>query len=362
MNQTILLNPGPVTLTDRVRKAMLQKDLCHREPEFSELALDIKAGLVKLYPDAAKNYEAILLTGSGTCAVEAMLSTIVPQDGKALVVTNGVYGERMAKMVTTHGKKIEIVNSSWHEPMNLFEVEKRLAEDSSITHVIAVHHETTTGRLNDVAKLGKICKQKNVGLLLDCVSSFGAEAIEFDDWNLEGCAATANKCLHGVPGISFVLVKRSLFDSRPSAATSLYLDLYPYYQEQQQGYSPYTPAVHVSYALHEAIIELEETGGWAARHRHYFMLSQKIRQGLKQLGIETFLDEQDYSVVLTSFNVPSNTTYEQVHHYLKKNGFVIYAGQGELKNSIFRIANMGDLQSEDIERLLNCFHQITQLS
>ncbi|MEK8019507.1 MAG: 2-aminoethylphosphonate aminotransferase [Candidatus Parabeggiatoa sp.] len=362
MNQTILLNPGPVTLTSLVRQAMQREDLCHREPEFAELALDIKARLAQVYPEAAKEYEAILLTGSGTCAVEAMLSTLVPQFGKALVVTNGVYGERMAAMVTAHGKPLEVVTSQWHEPMNLIEVENRLIEDTSITHVIAVHHETTTGRLNDVAKLGQICKRKNVALLLDCVSSFGAEAIEFDAWNLEACAATANKCLHGAPGISFVLVKRSLFDSRPSAAASVYLDLYPYYKEQQQGYSPFTQAVHVSYAFHEALIELEKMGGQIARYRHYHTLSQKIKQGLKQLGIETFLDEQDCSVVLTSFNLPANTTYEQLHQFLKKKGFVIYAGQGGLKRSIFRIANMGNIQSDDIERLLNCFHQLSQRS
>lgn len=360
MNQTILLNPGPVTLTERVRQAMQREDLCHREPEFAELSLDIKARLAKIYPEAAKEYEAILLTGSGTCAVEAMLSTLVPQNGKALVVTNGIYGERMAKMVTAHGKPLEVVTSQWHEPMNLLEVENRLIEDSSITHVIAVHHETTTGRLNEVAKLGQICKRQNVALLLDCVSSFGAEAIEFDAWNLEAGAATANKCLHGVPGISFVLVKRAVFESRSSAAGNVYLDLYPYYKEQQQGYSPFTQAVHVSYALHEALIELEELGGWTARHQSYQTLSQKIRQGLKQLSIDTFLDEQDCSVVLTSFNLPANTTYEQLHQFLKKHGFVIYAGQGGLKSSIFRIANMGNIQAEDIERLLNCFHHLYQ--
>lgn len=357
MKRTILLNPGPVNITERVRHAMLREDLCHREPEFAQIALDIKERLVKVYPKAAKDYEAILLTGSGTCAVEAMLSTLVPRDGKALVVTNGVYGERMAAMVTAHGKPLEVVTSQWHEAMNLTEVENILTQDSAITHVIAVHHETTTGRLNDVAKLGKICKHKNVALLLDCVSSFGAEAIEFDAWNLEGCAATANKCLHGVPGISFVLVKRSLFDCRPSAAASVYLDLYPYYKEQQQGYSPFTQAVHVSYALSEALIELEEMGGQIARYRHYHTLAEKNRQGLKQLGIETFLDEQDYSVVLTSFNLPFNTTYEQLHQFLKKHGFVIYAGQGGLKSSIFRIANMGDIQSDDIERLLDGFQR-----
>lgn len=362
MNQTILLNPGPVTLTERVRQAMQKEDLCHRESEFAELSLDIKARLANIYPEATTDYEAILLTGSGSCAVEAMLATLVPQNGKALVVTNGVYGERMAKMVTAHGKKIEVVTSQWHEPMNLIEVENRLTKDATITHVIAVHHETTTGRLNEVAKLGEICKRNNVALLLDCVSSFGAEVIEFETWNLEACAATANKCLHGVPGISFVLVKRAVFDSRPSAARNVYLDLYPYYKEQQQGYSPFTQAVHVSYALHEALLELEEMGGQIARYRNYHTLSQKIKQGLKQLGIETFLDEQDYSVVLTSFNLPSNTTYEQLHQFLKQNGFVIYAGQGGLKNSIFRIANMGNIQSNDIERLLDCLQRFLKIN
>jgi len=358
--KNILLNPGPVNLTERVRQAMQREDVCHREPEFAELALDIKAHLAKVYPKAAKDYEAILLTGSGTCAIEAMLSTLVPQDGKALVVTNGVYGERMAKMLTIHGKKMEVVTSLWHEPMNLIGVENRLTEDSNITYVIAVHHETTTGRLNDVAKLGKICKDKNVGLLLDCVASFGAETIEFEAWNLEACAASANKCLHGVPGVSFVLVKRSIFASRSSAATSVYLDLYPYYQEQ--GYAPFTPAVQVGYAFHEALLEFEEMGGQIARYKHYHSLTQKIRQGVTQLGIETLLDAQEYSVALTSFNLPAGTTYEQLHQFFKQNEFVIYAGQGGLKHSIFRIANMGNIQLDDVERFLDCLQRFLKIN
>lgn len=357
MNRSILLNPGPVTLTERVRHALLREDLCHREPEFAQLILEIKDRLTKIYPEAANDYEAIVLTGSGTCAVEAMLSSLIPKDGKALVVANGVYGERIATMVKAHNKVLDVVTSEWHEPMNLTEVENRLKQDSSITHVIAVHHETTTGRLNDVAKLGQICKSRNVALLLDCVSSFGAEAIQFADWNLEACAATANKCLHGVPGIAFVLVKKSVFESRPSAAGTVYLDLYRYQQEQLTGYSPFTQAVHVTYALQEALKEMEEMGGWTARHKQYSHLAGQIRQSLQQLGITTLLDEQDYSCVLCSFKLPSGYSYEQIHDTLKNAGFVIYAGQGGLKNSIFRIANMGDIQPDDTERLLDCFQK-----
>ncbi|WP_424103437.1 2-aminoethylphosphonate aminotransferase [Moorena producens] len=358
MNRTILLNPGPVTLSDRVRRALLQPDLCHREPEFAELALDIKARLAKVYPSAAEDYDAILLTGSGTCAVEAMLSTLVPQDGKALVVTNGVYGERMAAMIKAHGKSLEVVTAPWHEPMNLKEVETCLTQDSAITHVIAVHHETTTGRLNDVAQLGQLCQGYNVALLLDSVSSFGAEAIEFAPWNLEACAATANKCLHGVPGLSFVLVKRSIFEARPSAAGSVYLDLYPYQQDQARGYSPFTQAVQVAYGLQEALKEMEDMGGQTARHSSYTQRAQQILQSLQNLEIKPLLDVEDYSCVLTSFKLPPGYSYEQIHDTLKESGFVIYAGQGGLKNQIFRIANMGDIQPSDLDRLLDCFHAL----
>ncbi|MBW4490621.1 MAG: 2-aminoethylphosphonate--pyruvate transaminase [Trichocoleus desertorum ATA4-8-CV12] len=358
MNRTILLNPGPVTLSDRVRQALLRGDWCHREPEFAELTLDIKCRLVQVYPEAIQEYEAVLLTGSGTCAVEAMLSTLIPQQGKALVVCNGVYGERMAAMIAAHRKAIATVTSEWHKPMDLATIENYLIHDPAITHVVAVHHETTTGRLNDIAKLGQLCKRREVALLLDTVSSFGAEAIDFANWNLEACASTANKCLHGVPGLAFVLVKRSVFETRTSAANSLYLDLYRYYQEQKQGFSPFTQAVQVAFALQEALKELEELGGWKTRHLRYRMLAQRIRGELKSLGFDLLLPDSDCSISLTSFQLLPNLSYTEIHDSLKRADFIIYAGQGGLKNSIFRIANMGDIQNEDVDRLLNCFRAI----
>lgn len=358
MNRTILLNPGPVTLSDRVRQSLLRGDWCHREPEFAELTLDIKRRLVQTYPEAIQEYEAVLLTGSGTCAVEAMLSTLIPQNGKALVVCNGVYGERMAAMITAHGKAIATVTFEWHEPLDLVAIEKHLVHDPAVTHVVAVHHETTTGRLNNIAELGQLCKRQNVALLMDAVSSFGAEAIDFANWNLEACASTANKCLHGGPGLAFVLVKRSIFESRSSAAGSLYLDLHRYYQEQTQGFSPFTQAVQIAFALQEALKELEEMGGWQARHLRYQSLAQSIRWELHRLGFDLLLPESACSVSLTSFKFLPRLSYAQIHDSLKESGFIIYAGQGGLKNAIFRIANMGDIRAEDVDRLLNCFQAI----
>jgi 2-aminoethylphosphonate-pyruvate transaminase len=350
--RNILLNPGPVTLSERVRQSLLKEDLCHREPEFAQLMFDIKTRLLAVYPEAIDSYDAIVLTGSGTCAVEAMLSSLIPKSGKALVIANGVYGDRMAKMIETHQKPFMVVTSAWDEPINLETVDRYLSQDSSFTHVVAVHHETTTGRLNDIGKLGKLCKARNVALLLDCVSSFGAEQIEFSDWNLEACAATANKCLHGVPGLSFVLAKKSVFESRSTSASTLYLDLYSYQQQQLGGYSPFTQSVQVSYAFQEALKELEESGGWESRNELYQKRSQTIYNALQIMGVETLLDNSIYSCVLKSYKLPPHCSYQHIHARLKQLKFIIYAGQGGLENQIFRIANMGDIQDKDIQLLI----------
>lgn len=351
----ILLNPGPVTLSDRVRNALQREDQCHREPDFAAFMLDIKKRLASVYPEAAQKFDAVVVTGSGTCAVEAMLSTFAPLNTKTLVATNGIYGERMAAMLRMQGKPYEAIASDWPAPIDLAAIEKALEHDASITHIAAVHNETTTGRLNDITALARLCTRHDKRLLLDAVSSFGAEAIDFRNWPLGAVAATANKCLHGVPGVAFVMVSRSLFENEKSYSSTLYLDLYRYYTEQQNGFSPFTPAVHACYALHEALVELEEYGGVAARHCRYLELSTRIRSFLNEIGIKNFLAEEDYSSMISSFYLPDGWDYSALHKSLRDAGFVIYAGQGGLFHSIFRIANMGNIHDADVDRLLAAF-------
>jgi len=356
-----LLNPGPVTLTERVRNSLLREDLCHREPEFVVLQRDVQARLARVYPEAAQDYEAVLVTGSGTAAVEAMIGSLVPQDGKALVVVNGVYGERIASILAAQKKAHETIASKWTEPMDLAAVEKKLASDKTITHVAAIHHETTTGRLNDMRALGALCKKYGVSLLLDAVSSFAGEELRFEDWNLEACAATANKCLHGVPGMAFVLVRKRAFTERKTGATSVYLDLFKHQQHAASGYPPFTPAVHSLYALQEALAELEDEGGWKVRHERYARYSRKVMSGLKEMGVELFLEgPQVYSVILTSYKMPKTVSYEVLHDRLKDAGFIIYAGQGPFQGNIFRISTMGALTDADIDRLLAEIRTILQ--
>lgn len=343
-----LLNPGPVTMTTRVRRALVTEDVCHREPEFKELVGRVRQKLAKVYD--VPGYVPVLVGGSGTAAVETMLSLVAANE-TSLVVANGVYGERMAAMLRAQNKPHEVVSAAWTSGMDLAATEKALAS-GKFAHVLAVHHETTTGRLNDIAALGALCTKFGVPMLLDAVSSFAGEEIALEPWNIEALAATANKCVHGAPGVSFVLTREASL-ARPSGATSVYLDLHRHAADQAKGSTPFTLPTHVTFAFDTALDELAESGGWKARHATYRERSARVRSALKELGIQTLLERDDvYGQTLTSFRLPERKSYDALHAHLKKDGFVIYAGQGKFDGAIFRIAVMGDLSSADIDQLV----------
>jgi 2-aminoethylphosphonate-pyruvate transaminase len=348
----ILLNPGPVTLTDRVRAALTQGDWCHREPEFAALMRDINQRLAHVHPGMADAYRAVTLAGSGTSAVEAMLATFAPDNALTLVLANGVYGERMARMLEAHGKPFRLVAQPWTGAIDVAAVARLLEGEAAISHVAVVHHETTTGRLNALAGLGELCRQRQVTVLLDAVSSFGAETIEADAWNVGALAGTANKCLHGVAGLSFVLARDDLWAGPAYRAGALYLDLRSYQATQHRdGYSPFTLPVQVAFALREALAEHAEAGGSEVRRRSYLARADRVAATLNAAGLNTLLPESAYSSVLWSWRLPAGQTYARLHDALKAEGFVIYAGQGDLGAEIFRIAHMGDIRADDLDRL-----------
>lgn len=351
-DKLVLLNPGPVNLTSRVRSALTKPDLCHREPEFSRLQSNIRSAILGVYKLSKKDYGSVLLTGSGTLAVESMITSLVPPNGKLLVVENGVYGERIKRIAQTHGMEHVAVAHQWGEELDVARIEAQLAGDGAISHVAAVHHETTTGRLNDLAAVGVLCRRHKKALLIDAVSSFGSEDIRFDEWGITACAASANKCLHGAPGVSFVVGRRaSLIGLKAENSRSVYLDLSGYWQEQERGLSPFTHAVHIFYALNEALEELEEIGGQVVRKEYYQELASLIRDRADDVGLIRHLTSGMLACSLTAFQLPPNTLYRQLHDPLREAGFVIYAGQGDLSKTIFRIAHMGNVTENDIERL-----------
>lgn len=348
----ILLNPGPVTLSARVRNALLREDVCHREPEFAQMTMKVRDGIERVYPCSSASYVAVLLTSSGTGAVEAMLSTFAPRDRATLIVSNGVYGERMGTMLAQQGKPYVPVASPWTEPINIGNVADALDSHPEVTEVAVVHHETTTGRLNRLDDLASLCLDRKLNLLVDGVSSFGGEDIPLERWRPRAVAGTANKCLHGIPGISFVLCEQSALGGNGSMATTLYLDLLRYYREQVKGWSPFTQSVQGFFALQEALHEFFEQGGWAARHQRYRHLSDQVRCILDKLGVQALLPAGENSATLTAYQIPRGDSYQRIHDVLKSKGFVIYAGQGNLQRNIFRIANMGAIGDADLHRLV----------
>jgi 2-aminoethylphosphonate-pyruvate transaminase len=349
----LLLNPGPVTLTERVRRSLLQPDLCHREPEFYDLQDEARARLLAVHQLDPKEWSAVLMTASGTAAVESMIAALVPETGRVLVVENGVYGERMAQICSRYRIAHERIIGSWMDAPDLASIASKLDARTGrerFSHLAVVHHETTTGRLNDLKSLASLCRLSSVQLLVDGVSSFGAEQIDFADGTLTAMATTANKCLHGVPGASFVIARRGALNE--AVSRTYYLDLGRLAVLQDQRNTPFTPAVHVYYALLEALREFAEQGGRSARYDRYAALADQVRRGLAALGIEGVLPHEQSSVVLRSYRLPSGITYPVLHDALKADGYVIYAGQGDLSKTLFRISTMGDLASSDIERLI----------
>jgi 2-aminoethylphosphonate-pyruvate transaminase len=346
----ILLNPGPVTLSKRVRNALQEPDLCHREIEFANLQKNIRKKILATYGLDAKIWASILLTGSGTAAVEAMITSCIPPHGKILILENGVYGERMTKIAVAHNINHEKLSVEWNLPISLKKLDKVLSR-SQYSHVAIVHHETTTGRLNDIAAISEVCRKHGARILMDGVSSFGGENIDFERWKLDACAATANKCLHGVPGTAFVVTRRKLFQtSHP--AKSVYLDLAQYLVKQDLGETPFTQSVQCFYALDQAMNEFLNEGGWQARHELFSNRMSDVQEKLLSLGIKPLIELSESSCVLNTFKLPAGKSYENLHDELKSLGFIIYAGQGRFSTKVFRLSLMGSISKSDMSRLL----------
>lgn len=353
----MLLNPGPVNVSPRVRAAFHgAPDMCHREPEVGELLGSIRRRLARCFggPEA---FTAVLLTGSGTAAVEAMIASGVGA-GPLLVVNNGVYGQRMVDMARAHGIAVVEVASGWTEPLDVARVDEALRESPGVEAVAVVHHETTTGLLNPIGEVGALARRHGARLLVDSVSGLAGDGLDFDRDGVDLCAGTANKCLQGMPGISFVLVRRTALE--PLAAVpprSVYLHLPSHLRAQEQNSMLFTMAVQVAAAFDEALAELEEETV-AARVERYHAAAELLRRGFSDLGLRFLVPEGWRSNCLTALELPAGVAYAQLHDELKARGFVVYDGQGKLRQGAFRVANMGHLERDDFTAFLSALRSI----
>ncbi len=355
--QPYLLNPGPVNVHPDVKRAIAGPDWCHREPEFFALQRRVRAGLLRVLSVDAQRWASVLLTGSGTCAVEAMISSFVPRGGGLVVVSNGVYGDRIAKMGRAHGAEVVEVISDPSVAPDLGAVERAIVEAKArgvkLTTLAAVHHETTTGLLNPVEAIGAIARHHGLAFVLDAVSSLAGEAIDLEACCVDAAACTANKCFEGLAGICFVVLRReALARLAPEPARTLYLHLPSYLAKQDADDTPFTPAVQVLMALDVAVKLLDEEG-LARRLARYAGYAKIVRDGVERLGLRLWLPKELRSNTITTIAMPAGLTYERLHDAMRDAGFVIYAGQGDLRTKAFRIANMGRLPEAELARAID---------
>lgn len=355
----MLLNPGPVNVTERVRQALLRPDICHRESEFTELLHRIQGKLLKAFvPGAENEYAAVVMTGSGTSAVESAMMSSLPHGKRMLIINNGVYGERLSQMVGLNRLGVSELKYEWTVRPDPERLRLALRQHPEVHAVAMVHHETTTGLINPVKDIADVVDSQNRAFIVDAVSSLAGETIDVAGSHMYMVAGTAGKCIQGFPGVSFVLVRKGFLERmRAYPKRSWYLHLTHYVDDQGRGTVPFTPAVQVYYAFDEALNELLEEGV-SKRIQRYKKIATLIRERMVKLGIKPVLTPDRMSNTITAYYLPDGLTYQSLHDRLKEQGYVIYAGQGNLENKIFRVANMGALTEEQFTSFLDAVERI----
>jgi 2-aminoethylphosphonate-pyruvate transaminase len=350
----VLLNPGPANTSPRVRQALLTPDLCHREPEFFEVMRECRDRLVRA-AGAAPAFGAVLFTGSGTAAVEATVASAVPEGRAVLVVDNGVYGDRLLRIARAHRIPTRTLSYDVTTPVVPADVARALRENPEISHVALVHHETTTGLLNPVEAVADVTAAAGGRVIVDAMSSLFGEPLDVSHEGIDFVTASANKCLQGIPGVSFVLARRTALAAlQGQPARSVYLDLANHWTTQEADNTPFTPAVQVLHAMREALLELEEEGV-AERIARYGENCRVLRQGMAALGFDILVPEGARSRILTTFRLKPGLHYDALHDAMKRRGYVIYAGQGQIRTYAFRVANMGTLTPKDMQAVVAAF-------
>jgi 2-aminoethylphosphonate-pyruvate transaminase len=344
----ILLSPGPAATSERVRRAMLRGDITHRQVEFASLLDGLRAKLRRA-AGVDEAWDACVLTGSGTAAVEAAVTTLVPPGGRLLVLNNGVYGERIADMARAHEIEFVEVTRQWTAPFGAADVAVALDRDPTIAAVAVVHHETTVGLLNDLAPIAREVRGRGRILIVDAISSFAMEEVDVAALDAHALVVSSNKGLHGVPGAAFVYLSpegRAL--ALGAKARTVYLHLGGYLELEARGEVPYTAGVPALYALDEALDELFEQGGVPGRVELYRQRVQWMWRGLERNGLDILVPEASRSHAVTAARLPSGWTFPALDRAMRERGIIVYAAQGPLAETCFRVANMGDIKREEV--------------
>ena len=357
----LLLTPGPLTTSRTVKQVMLS-DFCTWDDDYNSIVEDIRHRLTRLASDR-DDYTCALMQGSGTFAVEATLGTVVPPEGKVVVVNNGAYGARLVAICRRLNIECIDLAQAEDQPADLLRLESVLADTPNVTHIVVVHCETTTGLLNPVQEIGELAHRFGQSYIVDAMSSFGGIPMTMEQLHADYLISSANKCIQGVPGFAFVIAKRASLETCSDQARSLSLDLYDQWREMEEkgGKWRYTSPTHTVRAFSQALDELAEEGGIEKRYDRYVENQQILVEGLQRIGFQTLVERRFHSPIITSFLYPPDDRFrfEDLYHQLKARRFVIYPGKVSHAPT-FRVGTIGHVFPDDIRQLVRAFLEVVE--
>ncbi|MBX3597837.1 MAG: 2-aminoethylphosphonate--pyruvate transaminase [Rhizobiaceae bacterium] len=358
MGEPYLLTPGPLTTAYSVKQAML-RDWGSWDADFRAMTADLRRRLLALIGDTKGEFDCVPMQGSGSFCVEAMLGSFVPKNGKVLVLANGAYGLRAAQTMQYLGRAYTLIDKGDYLPPRGAEVAAALEADPSITHVLAIHCETSSGILNPVAEISEATYAHGRKLLIDSMSAFGAVPLEVNQIRYEAMVSSANKCIEGVPGFGFVIAKKAELESAKGNSHSLSLDVHAQWAAMEKtGQWRFTPPTHVVAAFIEALKMHEAEGGVAGRGARYARNRDVMVEGMRGLGFETLLANSWLSPIIVTFFCPAdkNFVFDRFYELMKDKGFIIYPGKLTVVDS-FRIGCIGRMDEHVMRRVVEAARQ-----
>src|SRR4029450_3091813 len=354
MKDPLLFTPGPLTTSATVKAAM-QRDIGSRDADFVDLVAGIRSELLRIaHVSREQGYEAVLMQGSGTFGLESVISSVIPRDGRFVVLANGAYGERMAAIAERMEISTRMARWPGNESPDPATVRRLIEEEPAATHVAMVHCETTTGILNPIDEIAGIVKAGGREFIVDAMSSFGGVPVDLSKLKIDYLISSPNKCLEGVPGFSFVLARREAILATKGHARSVRLDLLAQWEGLEgNGQFRFTPPTHVLLAFARALEELREEGGVFARAARYRANHETLRTGMRKVGFAEYLPAERQSNIMTAFRYPDDPSFqfEDFYDRLRARGFVIYPGKSS-QADCFRIGTIGRINEENVRDLV----------
>ncbi|ASP33212.1 2-aminoethylphosphonate--pyruvate transaminase [Labrenzia sp. VG12] len=344
LGEPFLLTPGPLTTSAAVKEAML-RDWGSWDGDFRAMTASLRASLLELLGEGADAFDCVPMQGSGTFAVEAMLASFTRKDKKTLILSNGAYGKRAAETMAYLGRPVELLDKGDYLPPRGDEVAALLAADPEISHVVAVHCETSSGILNPIREISDAVAAAGRTLLIDSMSAFGAVPLEPSELAFDAIVSSANKCIEGVPGFGFVLARKSALEAAKGNSHSLSLDIHAQWAHlEKSGQWRFTPPTHVVAAFLEALKGHQQEGGVAGRGARYTQNRDVLVAGMRKLGFETLLDSRWLSPIIVTFFCPADPAFAFPEFYdrMKTRGFILYPGKLTVVES-FRVGCIGQM-------------------